>query len=222
MIVLDGIRRMYYEEEDIWYYITLMNENYEMPILPLGSTEGIAKGIYRLSCRDLGPERPKVQLFGSGAILREALRAQEILEQQLRRGQQRLQRDQLQGALLRRPRLRALEPAAPRPGAPPALRDRRCWTASRARSWPPPTTSPPSRRRSPPGCPSPTRCWAPTASAAARPAANCGGSSRSTPRTSPWPPSTSWPARASYPREKLADGHPDPGLDPRQAEQVQV
>jgi pyruvate dehydrogenase E1 component len=80
VIVLDGIRRMYYEEEDIWYYITLMNENYEMPILPLGSTEGIAKGIYRLSSRDLGPGRPKVQLFGSGAILREALRAQEILE----------------------------------------------------------------------------------------------------------------------------------------------
>jgi pyruvate dehydrogenase E1 component len=81
VIVLDGIRRMYYEEEDIFYYITLMNENYEMPILPLGSTEGICRGIYKLSTRDLGANRPKVQLFGSGAILREALRAQELLEQ---------------------------------------------------------------------------------------------------------------------------------------------
>ncbi|MEN6494119.1 MAG: pyruvate dehydrogenase (acetyl-transferring), homodimeric type [Thermoguttaceae bacterium] len=83
-IVLDGIRRMYFEEEDIFYYITLLNENYEMPILPMGATEGIVRGIYRLSDRDLGPDRPKVQLFGSGAILREALRAQEILEKQFR------------------------------------------------------------------------------------------------------------------------------------------
>jgi len=82
VIVLDGIRRMYYEEEDIFYYITLMNENYEMPILPLGSTEGICRGMYKLSTRDLGPKKPKVQLLGSGAILRESLRAQEILESQ--------------------------------------------------------------------------------------------------------------------------------------------
>ena len=75
VIVLDGLRRMFYEEEDVYYYITLMNENYEMPILPLGSTEGICRGIYKLSSRDLGPKKPKVQLFGSGAILRESLRA---------------------------------------------------------------------------------------------------------------------------------------------------
>jgi len=79
-IVLDGIRRMYYEKEDIFYYVTLMNENYEHPVLPMGATEGICRGMYRLSERDLGPKKPKVQLFGSGAILREALRAQEILE----------------------------------------------------------------------------------------------------------------------------------------------
>ena len=78
VIVLDGIRRMYYEEEDIFYYITLMNENYDMPILPMGSTEGICKGMYKLSSVDLGAKRPKVQLLGSGAILREALRAQDI------------------------------------------------------------------------------------------------------------------------------------------------
>jgi pyruvate dehydrogenase E1 component len=82
VIVLDGIRRMYFEEEDIFYYITLMNENYDMPILPMGSAEGIRRGVYRLSQRNLGADRPSVQLLGSGAILRESLRAQEILEKQ--------------------------------------------------------------------------------------------------------------------------------------------
>ena len=81
VIVLDGIRKMYYEDQDVFYYITLMNENYEMPILPLGTTEGICKGIYRLSERQLGPKSPQVQLLGSGAILRSVLRAQDLLEQ---------------------------------------------------------------------------------------------------------------------------------------------
>jgi pyruvate dehydrogenase E1 component len=80
VIILDGIRRMFYEEEDVFYYLTLMNENYEMPVLPLGSTEGICRGMYRLSERDLGAKKPRVRLLGSGAILRESLRAQEILD----------------------------------------------------------------------------------------------------------------------------------------------
>ncbi len=86
VIVLDGLRRMFFEEEDCFYYITLMNENYAMPILPPGSTEGIARGIYKLSTRDAdskpsatGAGKPRVRLFGSGAILRESLRAQELL-----------------------------------------------------------------------------------------------------------------------------------------------
>ncbi len=58
VIVLDGIRKMYYEDQDVFYYITLMNENYEMPILPLGSTEGICKGIYRLSAAAGGTAAP--------------------------------------------------------------------------------------------------------------------------------------------------------------------
>ena len=56
VIILDGIRRMFYEEEDIFYYLTLMNENYEMPILPIGTTDGICRGIYRSRQRDLGAE----------------------------------------------------------------------------------------------------------------------------------------------------------------------
>jgi len=82
VIILDGIRRMYFEGHDVFYYITLMNENYEMPILPMGSTEGICRGIYRLSTKDAGNRRPWVELFGSGAILREVLRAQDILADQ--------------------------------------------------------------------------------------------------------------------------------------------
>jgi pyruvate dehydrogenase E1 component len=73
---------MYYEKEDIFYYVTLMNENYEHPVMPMGATEGICRGIYPLSERDLGAKRPKVQLFGSGSILREALRAQDLLDSQ--------------------------------------------------------------------------------------------------------------------------------------------
>ena len=68
-----------YEEEDIFYYITLMNENYEMPILPIGTTEGICRGMYRLAGDQPGPKTPQVRLLGSGAILRESLRAKDIL-----------------------------------------------------------------------------------------------------------------------------------------------
>jgi len=84
VIVLEGLKRMYYEEEDVFYYITLMNENYEMPILPVrpdgGSlAEGICRGIYKYSEREPGEGKPAVRLLGSGAILRETLRAQELL-----------------------------------------------------------------------------------------------------------------------------------------------
>ena len=80
-IVLDGLRRMFSEGEDIFYYITLMNEKYEMPTAPAGIDEAICKGMYKLSERSAEPRSPKVQLLGSGAILREVLRAQDILEQ---------------------------------------------------------------------------------------------------------------------------------------------
>jgi len=78
VIVADGLRRMYVENEDVLYYLTLYNENYEMPAMREGVGEGILKGLYKFKP---GPEKkgPKAQLFGSGTILREALRAQEIL-----------------------------------------------------------------------------------------------------------------------------------------------
>jgi pyruvate dehydrogenase E1 component len=79
IIVQDGIRRMYQEQEDLFYYITLYNENYPMPEMPAGlDPQGVLKGIYRL--RPAG-SKARIQLFGSGPILNEALRAQQILEE---------------------------------------------------------------------------------------------------------------------------------------------
>ena len=73
VIVQDGIRRMYQEQEDLFYYLTLYNENYPMPPMPDGARpEGILKGIYRYPGRAGG--QGGVQLFGSGPILNEALR----------------------------------------------------------------------------------------------------------------------------------------------------
>jgi pyruvate dehydrogenase E1 component len=79
VIVQDGIRRMYEAQESVFYYITLYNENYEMPAMPEGAEEGIIKGMYRFRSRDAGSGDVRPQLFGSGPILREVLRAQEIL-----------------------------------------------------------------------------------------------------------------------------------------------
>jgi len=77
VIVQEGIRRMYQENEDRFYYFTIYNENYAQPPMPEGVRDGILKGIYRYRAAEGGNAR--VQLFGSGPILNEALRAQKIL-----------------------------------------------------------------------------------------------------------------------------------------------
>jgi pyruvate dehydrogenase E1 component len=83
VILRDGLKRMYQDREDVFYYITLANENYPMPAKPEGVDEGILKGLYRFREAPATPEggdgRPRVHLLGSGSLLREALRAQEIL-----------------------------------------------------------------------------------------------------------------------------------------------
>jgi pyruvate dehydrogenase E1 component len=79
VIVLDGMHRMYELCEDAIYYITIYNENYKMPSMPAGVEEGIIRGMYKLSSVDVEANSSRVQLFGSGAILREVLRAQGIL-----------------------------------------------------------------------------------------------------------------------------------------------
>jgi pyruvate dehydrogenase E1 component len=69
---------MYKEGESVFYYITVMNEQYEMPPMPDGAREGILKGLYRLKPAE-GKGKHKAQLLGSGAILLEVLKAQQIL-----------------------------------------------------------------------------------------------------------------------------------------------
>src|SRR5271170_4048613 len=81
VIIQDGIRRMYKDGESIFYYITVMNEPYAMPEMPGDVTEGILKGMYKCRASTHKKSKLRAQLFGSGAILNEALRAQEILEQ---------------------------------------------------------------------------------------------------------------------------------------------
>jgi pyruvate dehydrogenase E1 component len=79
VIVEEGIDRMYNRCESVFYYITVMNEPYAMPPMPPGSREGILKGMYRFRPAAGGKSKLRAQLFGSGTILREVLRAQEIL-----------------------------------------------------------------------------------------------------------------------------------------------
>ncbi|MGZ8230155.1 MAG: pyruvate dehydrogenase (acetyl-transferring), homodimeric type [Burkholderiales bacterium] len=81
VIIHDGLRRMYKEQEDIFYYITVMNENYAHPPMPQGAEEGILKGMYLLSEGKAKKGQPKVQLLGSGTILREVMAGAELLKE---------------------------------------------------------------------------------------------------------------------------------------------
>jgi len=80
VIIRDGIRRMYEEQESVFYYLTVMNENYPMPAMPEGAKEGIVKGMYKLKSSELKNGKYRAQLFGSGTILNEVVKAQKILE----------------------------------------------------------------------------------------------------------------------------------------------
>jgi pyruvate dehydrogenase E1 component len=80
VIVQDGIRRMYREQENVFYYLTVMNEQYEMPAMPEGAREGILRGIYRLSQAENPKAKLKAQLLGSGTILNEVRAAAKLLE----------------------------------------------------------------------------------------------------------------------------------------------
>ena len=82
VIIEDGIRRMYVKGESIFYYITVMNETYEMPPMPDGVEEGILKGLYRFKASDTPKAKARAQLLGSGAILPEVVKAAKILEDQ--------------------------------------------------------------------------------------------------------------------------------------------
>jgi pyruvate dehydrogenase E1 component len=79
-IVRDGIRRMYHDREPIFYYITVQNEPYAQPAKPDGVDEGILKGLYKFKPATSPGKKPRVHLFGSASIIREALAAQKILD----------------------------------------------------------------------------------------------------------------------------------------------
>jgi pyruvate dehydrogenase E1 component len=81
VIIQDGLRRMLKDQEDVYYYITLMNENYPHPAMPAGAEEGIRRGMYLLRESTVTKPAAKVQLLGSGTILREVIAAADLLEQ---------------------------------------------------------------------------------------------------------------------------------------------
>jgi len=84
VIIHDGLRRMYVEQDNVFYYITVMNENYTHPEMPKGAETGIIKGMHQVrkgSGKGRGRKQPRVQLLGSGTILREVLEAAELLEE---------------------------------------------------------------------------------------------------------------------------------------------
>jgi pyruvate dehydrogenase E1 component len=80
VIVRDGLDRMYRKREDVFYYITMMNEFYPMPAMPEGVQEGIIRGLYRYRAAGAKKTQMRVNLLGSGTILNEAVKAQEMLE----------------------------------------------------------------------------------------------------------------------------------------------
>ncbi len=80
VIIKEGLRRMYRDQESVFYYLTLMNGNYPMPPMPEGVEEGILKGLYRFQTSALKKPKARAQLLGSGAILPEVLKAAALLE----------------------------------------------------------------------------------------------------------------------------------------------
>ena len=185
VIVQDGLRRMLVDQEDVFYYLTLMNENYPHPGLVEGSEEGILKGMYLLREGE-APKKasPRVQLLGSGTILREVLAGRRPARRGLRRRGRRVERHELHRAASRGHRRGPLEHAAPDGGGAGALRhagargprgpgDRLDRLHARVRGRHPPVRRPPR-----------TACSGRTATAAATSGASCGASSRSTATTS--------------------------------------
>ena len=187
VIVRDGMRRMYEEQENVFYYLTVMNENYRHPPMPDGAEEGILRGMYlvRESGTPQGSERaPRIQLLGSGTILREVLAAAELLEKDYD-----VAADVWSATSfteLRRDGMRAERWNLLHPSQAPARATWPIASGSGVDRWSrPATTSSSSPTRFGPTCRAPTSRSAPTATGAATPGRACAASSRSTATSSP-------------------------------------
>ena len=199
VIVQDGLRRMYVEQENVFYYVTCMNENYVQPAMPKGVEEGILKGMYLLHVGGRGKVR--VNLLGCGTILREVLAAADILEKEFG-----VPADVFSATSLSELRREALDAERWTCCTPTIRRECRtygnAWRVMTARSWP---------RRITCGRSGPDRQWvsaaitcsAPTDTAAAIRARRCAASSRSTGATSSSPRSrlSRTTASSTSPRE---------------------
>ena len=178
VIVQDGMRRMYQQQENVFYYITCMNENYIIRRCRPASAQGILNGMYLLQIGGRGKVR--VTLFGSGTILREVLAAADLLEKDF--GVPADVYSVTSFSELRRNALEIERWNLLHPDEPPkqtyiqqALGESRRPLHRRHRLH-----EDRGRTRSGSGCPAAMRCSAPTASAAAIRARNCAASSRST------------------------------------------
>jgi pyruvate dehydrogenase E1 component len=79
VIVQDGLRRMYAEQQDVYYYLTVLNENYPQPAMPKHAPDGIVHGMYLFRRGEAAKKAPRVQLLGSGSIFREVIEAADLL-----------------------------------------------------------------------------------------------------------------------------------------------
>ena len=213
VIITDGLRRMYVENEDIFYYLSLYNENYPMPPMPAGVEDGILKGLYKFKAGPAIPEKGradlpvgqearqrvptvKAHILGSGPIIQSALKAQEILANATAF-------PPMSGA---RPATNscALTPSAASAGTCCTRPSRRripisktCWRKSRGHSWPCRTTSAPCPTRLRRGFRAACSRWARTALAAATPARGSGASLKWTPNPPSSPRFTRWREKTS-------------------------
>ncbi len=218
VIVQDGLRRMVTEQEDVFYYLTVMNENYEHPAMPDDAADAASSRACTSSGRAPPRNGPRVQLLGSGTIFMEVIAAADLLKKRLGRRGRSVVLPELQRTGARRSGLCALEPAASDRKAAPVACRRPVWRRRAARSSRPPTTSACSPSRFAPLCRATTPCSAPTASAARTRAKSCATSSRWIATGLPWRRFPRWPTTAPVKREKAGRG--DQEVRPR-SEQAQ-
>ena len=210
VIIHDGLRRMIGEQEDVYYYLTVMNENYPHPAMPEGAEEGILRGMHRVREAD----GPAVRLLGSGTILREVEAAAEILADDYDVAAEvwsATSFTEMRREGLRHDRRVRLEPGAdvPKPWVS------ECLGGSDA----PVVAATDYMKALPDGDPrldprAASTSSAPTASAAPTTAAPCAASSRSTASTSPSRRSLRSPPRASSSPEKVSEAIEKFGIDP--------